>query len=87
MDIDVDIHGSLYLYDRRPPMTFYGFGVRPGTSAAAAWTVDIALTLAAPADRRRQRCMVWSGATRSRLHRRWLFGTRSDRLGIAPKWP
>jgi predicted AlkP superfamily pyrophosphatase or phosphodiesterase len=40
-------HGSVYEYDRRVPLVFYGAGIRPGRYDAAAAPVDLAPTLAA----------------------------------------
>jgi predicted AlkP superfamily pyrophosphatase or phosphodiesterase len=39
-------HGSLYDYDRRVPLVFYGAGVRAGVNTEPAATIDIAPTLA-----------------------------------------
>jgi predicted AlkP superfamily pyrophosphatase or phosphodiesterase len=43
---DAATHGSPYYYDRHVPLVFMGPGIRPGTSADRAATVDLAPTLA-----------------------------------------
>ena len=44
---NVASHGSVYDYDSRVPMIFYGAGVRPGRFSEFVRTVDLAPTLAA----------------------------------------
>jgi len=46
IDLDTDIHGSPYEYDRYVPLLFMGMGVKNSTSNAVAYTVDVAPTLA-----------------------------------------
>lgn len=45
LDLDVVVHGSPYLYDRRVPIIFYGDGVTAGCRDAPATTKDVAPTL------------------------------------------
>jgi predicted AlkP superfamily pyrophosphatase or phosphodiesterase len=47
LDLDVVIHGSPYLYDRRVPIIFYGPGVTAGCRETPATTKDVTPTLAA----------------------------------------
>jgi len=47
LDLDVVVHGSPYLYDRRVPIIFYGTGVAAGCRETPATTKDVAPTLAA----------------------------------------
>ena len=42
----VTTHGTLYSYDQRVPVIFYGAGIRPGASNDAATPADVAATLA-----------------------------------------
>jgi hypothetical protein len=46
MDLDTDIHGSPYEYDRYVPLIFMGAGVKKGESARKVYTVDVAPSLA-----------------------------------------
>jgi predicted AlkP superfamily pyrophosphatase or phosphodiesterase len=46
-DKAVSVHGSPYAYDRDVPILFYGAGIRRGSEAQGANTVDVAPTLAA----------------------------------------
>lgn len=46
IDLDTDIHGSPYEYDRYVPLIFMGMGVKKGASNAVAYTADVAPTLA-----------------------------------------
>ena len=48
-DLATAIHGSPYAKDRLVPIIFYGAGIRRGSAATGARTVDVAPTLAAAA--------------------------------------
>ena len=46
IDLDTDIHGSPYEYDRYVPLIFMGQGVKHGSSVQKVYTVDVAPSLA-----------------------------------------
>lgn len=45
IDLDTDIHGSPYDYDRYVPLIFMGMGVKKGSSNMKTYTIDVAPSL------------------------------------------
>lgn len=46
IDIDTDTHGSVYDYDRKVPLIFFGGSIKPGVNKNEAHIIDVSPTLA-----------------------------------------
>ncbi|HKI79974.1 MAG TPA: alkaline phosphatase family protein [Ignavibacteriaceae bacterium] len=46
INVDVDTHGSVYDYDRKIPLIFYGSSIKPGINKNEAHIIDVSPTLA-----------------------------------------
>ena len=46
IDIDTDTHGSVYDYDRKVPLIFFGSNIKKGVNKEEAHLIDVSPTLA-----------------------------------------
>ncbi len=46
IDVDTDTHGSVYDYDRKVPLIFWGNNIKSGTDKKEAHIMDVSPTLA-----------------------------------------